>query len=103
MKLRWTIGARDDLVAIARFIAESNEPAARDWIGRLRSQAKRATRFPKSGRVVPEFSREDLREFIFRGYRIIYLLRGDDVFVLSVFEGHRQVRLTDDDLARTDE
>jgi plasmid stabilization system protein ParE len=103
VKLRWTLGVRDDLVAIARFIAESNESAARNWIGRLRSQAKRATRIPKSGRVVPELGREDVREFIFRGYRILYLLRDDDVFVLSVFEGHRQIRLTDDDLARTDE
>ena len=103
MKLRWTLGARDDLVAIARFIAESNELAARNWIGRLRSQAKRATRFPKSGRVVPELAREDVRELLWRGYRIIYLLRGDEVLVLSVFEGHRQIRLTGDDLAGTDE
>jgi len=103
VRLRWTLGARDDLVAIARFIAEDNESAARGWIGRLRSQAKRATRFPKSGRVVPEFARDDLREFIFQGYRIVYLIRGDDVFVVSVFEGHRQIRLTDDDLARTEE
>ena len=99
MKLSWTLGARDDLVAIARFIAESNPTAARRWIGRLRTQARRATRFPRSGRVVPEFGREDLREFIFRGYRIVSLLRADDVFVLSVFEGHRQIRLTGEDLA----
>jgi plasmid stabilization system protein ParE len=90
-------------VAIARFIAESNEPAARKWIGRLRAQAKKATRFPNSGRVVPELGREDVREFIFRGYRILCLLRDDDVFVLSIFEGHRQIRLTDDDLEKTDE
>lgn len=103
MKLRWTYGARDDLVAIAEYIAEDNVTAARRWVARLRTQARRAVRFPQSGRVVPEFGREDLREFIFHGYRILYLLKGDQAFVLTVFEGHRQVRPLDQDLETTPE
>jgi len=103
VRLRWTFGARDDLVAIAEYIAQDNVTAARRWIARLRTQARRATRFPQSGRVVPEFGREDLREFIFHGYRILYLLRGDEAFVLTVFESHRQVRLTETDLEMTPE
>ena len=103
MRLFWTVGARDDLVAIASYIAESNVTAARRWISRLRSQARRATRFPRSGRVVPELQRDDVREFIFHGYRILYLLRDKDVFVLSVFEGHRQIQLTELDVDCADE
>ncbi len=101
MKLRWTQSACDDLVAIAEFIAEDNETAAQEWVRRLRVQARRATRFPRSGRVVPEFEREDIREFIFRGYRIVYLLGKTDATVLTVFEGHRQFQLGVDELAKT--
>jgi plasmid stabilization system protein ParE len=88
-------------VAIAEYIAEDNETAAADWVRRLRTQARRAIRFPRSGRVVPEFEREDLREFIFRGYRIVYLVRDKDLCVLTVFEGHRQIRLVEDKIPGT--
>jgi plasmid stabilization system protein ParE len=95
VKLLWSAQARDELAGIAEYISESSEAVARRWITRLRSQAKRAVRFPKSGRVVPEIGREDLREIVFRGYRIVYLLRDDAVLVVSVFEGHRELRLAD--------
>jgi plasmid stabilization system protein ParE len=46
---------------------------------------------PRIGRVVPEFGREDLREVLFRGYRIVYLLRGDTVTVPRVVHGARDL------------
>lgn len=98
MKLRWSANARDELVAIAEYISQSSETVARPWIQRLRSQATRATRFPRSGRVVPELARDDVREFVFRGYRIVFQVREDDVIVLSVFDGHRQLRVAGTDL-----
>jgi len=103
VKLRWTHGARDDLMAIAEFIAKDNESAARRWIQRLRRQAERAIRLPRSGRMVQEFGRSDLREFIHSGYRIVYLVRESDVVVVSVFEGHRGLRLTEADMRTADE
>jgi plasmid stabilization system protein ParE len=89
------------MVAIANYIAANNETAAREWVHRLRVQARRATRFPNSGRVVPEFERGDIREFILRNYRIVYLVGKTDLFVLTVFEGHRQIRIGRDDLDKT--
>ena len=68
MKLRWTARARGDLVQIARYVAADNALAARRWVRTLREQARRATAFPLSGRVVPEFGREDIREFVVRHY-----------------------------------
>ncbi|MBI2197833.1 MAG: type II toxin-antitoxin system RelE/ParE family toxin [Candidatus Rokubacteria bacterium] len=37
------------------------------------------------------FGREDLREVLFRGYRIVYWLRGDTVTVLRVVHGARDL------------
>ena len=96
MKLRWTEQARRDLVAIGRYIAQDQPSAARRWVDKLRQQAQRAVEAPRSGRKVPEFDREDLREILFRGYRIVYALRGETIEVLTVFEGHRLLRFPEE-------
>ena len=36
------------------------------------------------GRVVPEYSRDDIRELIFRQYRIVYQLKDDDILIVSI-------------------
>ena len=89
MKLRWTDGARRDLLDIGRHVARGDPIAARRWVERLREQARKARRNPHIGRVVPEFQRTDVREVLLRSYRIVYRLREDAGEVLTVFEGHR--------------
>ena len=44
-----------------------------------------------AGRRVPEFDRDDLREMIKRGYRIVYLVSDEQIEILTVSEGHRQL------------
>lgn len=92
MKLRWTRRAKGDLVEIGQFIARDKREAARRWVETLRIQARRAVEHPMSGRQVPELLRDDVREIIYRGYRIIYQIRGREIFVLTVQEGHRTLR-----------
>ncbi len=92
MKLRWTARARDDLVGIARFVANDNVSAARRWVNRLRKQARRAAQFPRSGRIVPEFGRPDIRELIVRNYRIVYRVLENEIHILTVFEAHRLLK-----------
>ena len=92
MKLRWTLRARRQLVDIGRFIAQDKPGAARRWVEMLRRRAADAAERPLAGRPVPELDREDLREVIVRGYRIIYRVNKDLVEVLAVFEGHRLLR-----------
>jgi toxin ParE1/3/4 len=47
---------------------------------------------PRSGRVVPEIENPDMRELIYRGYRIVCGLKVDVLEILAVFEGHRLLR-----------
>ncbi len=89
MKLRWTHRARRDLVEIGRYIARDKPEAARRWVERLRQRARDAAQMPHSGRRVPELERDDVREVLLRGYRIVYQLHASEVRVLTVFEGHR--------------
>ena len=56
---------------------------------------------PLSGRVVPEFNNENLRELIFRNYRIIYELASEkQIHILSI---HHHARLISNNPAFNDE
>jgi addiction module RelE/StbE family toxin len=95
MAVTWTERARDDLVAIFQFIARDNRKNAEHWIARLVERAELAATIPLGGRVVPEVGLGDVREVFLRSYRIIYRIAGDDIRILTVFEGHRRVRTND--------
>jgi len=91
MKLQWSRRAQRDLDAIASYIASDDPKAARRWIERLRTTARKAAAVPGIGRRVPEFQRGDVREVLLRTYRVIYVALPDRVVVLAVIEGHRQL------------
>lgn len=91
----WTERSRDDLVEIFRFIAQDNRIAAERWVARLIEHAELTATLPFGGRVVPELGRDDIRETFLRTYRIIYRVAGEDIRILTVFEGHRRLRAGD--------
>ena len=91
----WSTRARASLREIGRYIAQDNKDAAARWLGRLVAHTASALDQPRSGRVVPEFGEDDLRELVWRRYRIVYRVRPDACYVLLVFEGHRQLRASD--------
>lgn len=87
--LRWTERAARDLMEIGAYIAESDPTAARAWVERLRQRALEASKMPRTGRVVPEVARDDVREVFERSYRVVYRVVDEGIVVLTVFEGHR--------------
>ena len=95
MAVVWTERARADLSEIFQYIAQDNRQAAARWVGRLIERAERAAEAPLGGRVVPEVQREDVREVFLKSYRVIYRVAGQDLRVLTVFEGHRRLRHDD--------
>ncbi len=46
-------------------------------------------RFPRSGRIVPEVGLPDIRELLVQNYRVVYLLRADDIEILTIRHGAR--------------
>jgi plasmid stabilization system protein ParE len=89
MRLFWTDRSRRDLAEIERFIGGGDPEAARRWIARLETRARRAAAMPLSGRVVPEIGRATICEVMLKRYRIVYLVRDGDIAILTVFESHR--------------
>ena len=45
--------------------------------------------FPKMGRIVPEIEKSNIRELIYKSYRIIYRINDEIIEIVSVFHGSR--------------
>lgn len=92
-EIRWSITSVHDLRDIEEFIARDSPVYAVRQVNRIVQAVERLERFPASGRIVPEFDRDDLREVISGPYRIVYLEQSDVCTVLRVVHGARDLEL----------
>jgi addiction module RelE/StbE family toxin len=83
--VRWTDQAVEDLRSIRAFIERDSPRYGRLVAERLYEATSRIELFPRSGRMVPEVGREDVRELIVGDYRIVYRLAGDAAVLLTVY------------------
>ena len=84
MKVHWTNTALGHLLAIYEYIAEDSSLYAQRMVDRLTRRSEQIAAFPMSGRMVPEFEAEDIREMIEKPYRIIYRIKPEQIDVLAV-------------------
>jgi addiction module RelE/StbE family toxin len=89
MRVEWSEQALSDVEEIHGFIARDARVFAELFIDRIVESVEQLTEFPESGRVVPEFSRPDLRELIRGSYRIVYHVGRDAVSIVTVFHTAR--------------
>jgi plasmid stabilization system protein ParE len=71
-RLIWSPTARLDLHDIAAYINDSVPAAARRFVQHVFDAVEQLVSFPNSGRVVPEFNDDQLREIIRPPCRIVY-------------------------------
>lgn len=91
MRIRWSDVARADVLALREYIARDSPFYARRFTERMVESVRTLRDFPRIGRRVPEADREDIRELIFHAYRIIYLVEGNQVTILTVVHGSRDL------------
>ena len=84
MKVRWTDNALKHLLDIYEYISENSPLYARGMVDRLTRRSEQIANFPMSGRKVPEYAAEDIRELIEKPYRIIYRIKSDQIDILAV-------------------
>ena len=70
--------ALNDLERIVAYIAPLNPIVAEQLGNQLLDAALSLHSFPERGRMVPEFRQPELREIIFRSYRIIFRMNHTD-------------------------
>ena len=87
----WSPRALADVEAIAAYIAADSPAYARTVVRRIVSLTRSLSRFPRSGRKVPEFDDEQLRELIAYSYRIIYQIQATELVIAAVIHGKRDL------------
>jgi toxin ParE1/3/4 len=93
--LIWTPRARADLKAIHDYIAKDSRENAKRVAHEIRRKADALAEPPRPGRKVPEVNDPDLREISAYSWRIIYLLRNNSVFIVTLIHKRRQPGVED--------
>ena len=93
MKIKWTHEAVEQLIEIEDYISKDSPARAIQFVDQLIEHAESISDKPRMGRIVPELANPDIRELIFKKYRIVYRLKKNYIEVLTVFEGHRMLRV----------
>ena len=92
MKIVWSNIAEADLDDLYDYIARDVPYYAEQFTSRLIDAVATLTDHPNIGRHVPEAEeRNDIRELLFQNYRIIYLVGSNQVFVLTIIHGSRNL------------
>ena len=85
----WSGRALADVEAIASYIATDSPAYASTVVRRIVGLTKTLSEFPRSGRKVPEFDEDAIRELIAYSYRIIYQVDETEVIIAAVIHGKR--------------
>jgi toxin ParE1/3/4 len=95
MKTVWTKEEAEKLIEIEEFISKDSPTSAVKFTNQLIQKTESLHKHPKKGRIVPEFSLPELREIIFRNYRLVYRIKQDYLEILTIFESHRLIRINE--------
>ena len=95
MRILWSRDASDDLMGIISFIAErSGKKVARGIYSRIKEKVESIREFPATGRMVPELTSigiTEIHELIEPPWRIFYRIYQNEVRILSVVDGRRNI------------
>jgi toxin ParE1/3/4 len=92
MNIIWTREALNKLIEIENFIARDSPQRAEEFIDYLIERSEFLKSNEKIGRIVPEISNTSIRELLIKNYRLVYRIEKSEIFILTVFEGHRLLR-----------
>jgi plasmid stabilization system protein ParE len=91
-RVGWSQRALRDVEGIADYIAKDSPVYAAVVVRNIIAQTKMLALFPRSGRKVPEFDDDAIRELLAYSYRIIYRVEQDKVIVSTVIHGKRTLQ-----------
>jgi toxin ParE1/3/4 len=91
VKVHLTATACRHLRAIHDYIAKDSAHYADRMVDRILRCAQQLADFPMLGAVVEKYEQDDVREILQHPYRIIYRVKPDQVDVLAVIHGARQL------------
>lgn len=85
----WTESAADEFDAAAAYRAQASAVYASALAAEFRAASRSLRRFAERGRVVPELGEPVIREIFVKGYRMVYRVSEERVWVLALVWGRR--------------
>ncbi|MCZ6804623.1 MAG: type II toxin-antitoxin system RelE/ParE family toxin [Proteobacteria bacterium] len=78
---------------LREYIAKDSTYYAKQFTGKIITTTEKLIDHSKLGRKVPEAKQDQdhIRELIFRDYRIIYMIRPDHLYIVTVIHGSRDL------------
>ena len=90
MKLVVARSALNDLLDIKASYTKQGVPEiGQRFVSAILEKAQKLIAYPDSGRKVPEFYQEQIREFIYPPFRIVYLRHASEVSLVRVWCSER--------------
>ncbi len=89
VRINWTFQAKDDLKAIAEYISKDSKHYAKLQVFRLKNRTRILKTQVRSGKIVPEINKENIRELIEGSYRIVKYNRID---ILTIHHSARDLK-----------
>jgi len=83
----WSSAALEDVEAIAIYTSRDSSAYAAIVVQKIIDVTRNLSNFPFSGRVIPEWNENSLREKFVYSYRIIYRVEGDTITIAAVVHG----------------
>ena len=93
VKVRWSKDSIEALKEICLYIAQDSVYYAKMFNDRVFEMVEHLEIFPDMGRHVPESDVENVREIIYKSYRIIYQKKNDYLEIITIIHGSRLLKL----------
>ncbi len=91
MKVVWTEEAQAHLDGIYQYIARDAPLYAKRVVDKLTRRSEQLIQHPQSGRIVPEYEDQQLRELIVFPYRLVYRTGRDRLDIIAIFHGAQKL------------
>lgn len=83
--------ALKDLAEIKNYIERDSVYYANKTIADILRRTENLKLFPSMGRYVPEFNSKEMRELIYKSYRILYTFNSKNIYILRVIHHSRKI------------
>lgn len=91
-KIIWSLKAVENLEDISIYISKNSPLYAPVFVQKIINSVDRLLDFPYSGRKVPEFDEDNIREIIFHNYRIVYRVNKNNIEIILVIHGSKLLK-----------
>lgn len=99
MKFTITRSALNDLQDIKAYYLKQGVPQiGLQFVSTILEKAHKLIDHPDSGRMVPEFKQEQIRELIYPPFRIVYMRHSSVVSLVRVWRSERLLQLPENEI-----